>query len=88
MNRHEYLYRVTGRALVVLLGLWVAVMLLALALPKELWRSGPTSLVFFDGVFPLMFVAMTALSVLRIISYVRWTGKYPVLFPVRQALLE
>jgi hypothetical protein len=80
MNRHEYLYSWTGRALIVLLGLWVAAMLLALALPAKLWKPGWASFIFFEGIFPILFVAAIGLGVMRIISYIRWTGKYPYYF--------
>jgi len=80
MNRHEYLYRRTGRALLVLLGLWIAAMLLALALPAKLWKSGTAFLVLFDGIFPVLFVVTIVLGVVRIIAYIRWTGRYPYYF--------
>jgi hypothetical protein len=80
MNRHEYIYRRTGRMLIVLFGLWVAAMLFAPALPSRLWKSGPTSFIFFDGIVPVLFVAAIVCGVVRIVSYVRWTGKYPYYF--------
>jgi hypothetical protein len=79
-NRHEALYRRTGRALFVLLGLWIAAMLLAWALPAKLWKSSVISLIFFDGIFPMLLLAAIVLGVLRIVSYIRWTGKYPYYF--------
>ncbi len=80
VNHHEDLYRRTGWALIVLLGLWIAAMLLALTLPAKLWKSGPAFVIFFDGIFPALFVATIVLSIVRIVSYVRWTGKYPYYF--------
>ena len=80
MNRHEYLYRKTGRALLVLLGLWIAAMLLALALPATLWKTVPLSFIFFEGIFPILFLAAIALGVVRMVSYIRWTRKYPYYF--------
>lgn len=80
MNRNEYLYRRTGRALLLLLGLWIAVMLLALALPTALWKTGPASFIFFGGIFPILFLAAIVLGVVRMVSYIRWTGKYPYYF--------
>ena len=80
MNRHEHLYRKTGRALLVLLGLWVAAMLLVVATPAKLWKAGLPSLILFDGVVPLLFLAVVVVSVVRLVAYIRWTGKYPYYF--------
>jgi hypothetical protein len=80
MNRHEHLYRKTGRALLVLLGLWIAAMLLVVATPSKLWKAGLPSLILFDGIVPLLFVAVVVVSVVRLVAYIRWTGKYPYYF--------
>ncbi len=80
MNRHEHLYRRTGRALLVLLGLWIAAMLLVLVIPSNLWKTGLPSLILFEGIVPILFVAVVVLSVLRMVAYIRWTGKYPYYF--------
>lgn len=80
MNRNERLYRRTGRALLVLLGLWIAAMLLVLAIPSTLWKTDLTSLILFEGIVPVLFVALVVLSVLRMVAYIRWTGKYPYYF--------
>ena len=80
MNRHEHRYRRTGRALLVLLGLWIAVMLLVLVIPSKLWKTGLPSLILFEGIVPVLFVAVVVLSVLRMVAYIRWTGKYPYYF--------
>ena len=81
MNVHERLYRRTGRALLVLLGLWIAAMLLAWALPAALWKaSRAVPLIFFAGIVPILFVVALVLGVVRMISYIRWTGKYPYFF--------
>lgn len=80
MNRNEHLFRRTGRGLVVLIGLWVVAMLLALVLPAKLWKTGLPSLILFDGVAPTLFLAVVVLSVLRMVAYIRWTGKYPYHF--------
>jgi hypothetical protein len=80
VDRNERIYRVTGRALLVLLALWIAVMLLALALPRELWKSGAAIIIVFDCIVPLLFVAVLVVGVVRLVSYMRWTGKYPYYF--------
>jgi hypothetical protein len=80
MNRHEHLYRKTGRALLVLLGLWLAAILLVVATPSRLWKTGLPSLILFDGVAPLLFLAVLVVSVVRLVAYIRWTGKYPYYF--------
>jgi hypothetical protein len=80
MDRHEHRYRWAGRALLVLLGLWIAAMLLAWALPAGVWKAGATPLIFFGGIFPILFVAAVVLGVMRMVAYIRWTGKYPYYF--------
>jgi len=80
MNRYEHRYRWTGRALIVLLGVWVGAMLLALALPAGVWKIRATPLVFFAGVFPILLTVAIVLGVMRMIAYIRWTGKYPYYF--------
>lgn len=80
MNCHEHRYRWTGRALIVLLGLWLAAMLLAMALPAGVWKLSATPLVFFVGVFPILLIAGIVLGVMRMVAYMRWTGKYPYYF--------
>ena len=80
MNRQEHLYRNTGRALLVLLGLWLAAILLIVATPSRLWKTGLPSLILFDGVVPLLFLAVLVVSVVRLVAYIRWTGKYPYYF--------
>jgi hypothetical protein len=80
MNRHERLYRRTGRALLLLLALWITTMLLVLAIPSKLWKTGVPSIILFEGIVPVLFVALVVVSVLRMIAYIRWTGKYPYYF--------
>ncbi len=80
MNRHEHLYRKTGRVLLVLLGLWLAAILLVVATPSRLWKAGLPSLILFDGIAPLLFLAVLVVSVVRLVAYIRWTGKYPYYF--------
>lgn len=80
MDRNEHIYRTTGRALIILLGTWLGMMLLALVLPTRFWTSGVGVFVFFYCVFPSLFVAVLVLSIIRIVAYIRWTGKYPYYF--------
>jgi hypothetical protein len=80
MNRYEHRYRWTGWALIVLLGVWVGAMLLALALPAGAWKIRATPLIFFAGVFPILLTVAIVLGVMRMIAYIRWTGKYPYYF--------
>jgi hypothetical protein len=79
MNRHEALYRKTSRALLILLGAWVTAMLVALALPAKL-RNSDAAFVVFGSVFVALFVTAIVLSVVTLVSYIRWTGKYPYYF--------
>jgi hypothetical protein len=80
MNQDERLYRKSGQALLVLLGLWIATMLLAVATPAKLWETGLPSLIVFDAVVPLLALAFVVVSVVRLVAYIRWTGKYPYYF--------
>jgi hypothetical protein len=80
MNRHEHRYRRSGGALIVLLGLWVAAMLLAWALPASVWKTRAAPLIFFGGIFPILLAAAIVLGVMRMVAYIRWTGKYPYYF--------
>jgi hypothetical protein len=80
MNRHEHRYRWTGWALIVVSGLWIGTILLALALPARLGRTGLMSAIFFECIFPILFVLGVVLGVMRMVSYVRWTGRYPYYF--------
>ena len=84
MNRHEALYRRTGRVLIVLLGAWVAAMLLVLILPAKL-RNSDATFVVFGSIFVALFVTAIVLSVLRLVSYICWTGKYPYYFLFRKS---
>jgi hypothetical protein len=55
-------------------------MLLVLVIPSKLWKTGLPSLILFEGIVPILFVAVVVLSVLRMVAYIRWTGKYPYYF--------
>jgi hypothetical protein len=55
-------------------------MLLVVATPAKLWKAGLPSLILFDGVVPLLFLAVVVVSVVRLVAYMRWTGKYPYYF--------
>lgn len=56
-------------------------MLLAWSLPATLWKTSRTvPLMFFEGIFPILFVVALVLGVIRMVSYIRWTGKYPYYF--------
>ena len=76
MNRYESSYRKGTRALVTLLAIWVGSMLLVIALPARVQKSDLTWIgiaVWFVGLFALG----TVLSIVTMVSYMRWTGKYP-----------
>lgn len=79
MNRHEYLYRKTRSGLIVLLGVWVGAMFLALALPVRV-RNSNLAFIVFGSIFVALFVIAIVLSALTMVSYIRWTGKYPYYF--------
>lgn len=64
-----------------LFGLWVGAMAVAAAVGKWAPRSvGDVAYVIFALVFSALFVAIFIVGVLRIVAYVRWTGKYPYYF--------
>ncbi len=84
MNRHEARYRSTGRALVVLLVVWVALMGIAYVALQRLPSPG-LAFVVFVVIVPALFVAALVLGVVRIVSYIRWTEKYPYYFLFRKA---
>ena len=74
MDRDEHLYRKTGQALVVLLVLWIVAMFSAASAPGKGMEVASTSVVFFDGIVPCLFVTAVVLGVIRMVSYFRWTG--------------
>ena len=81
MNPHELRFRRTGRILWMLLGLWVGAMAVAAAVGKWAPRSvGDVAYVIFALVVSALFVAIFIVGVLRIVAYIRWTGKYPYYF--------
>ena len=84
MNRHEHLYRRTSRPLFILLGLWLAAMLLVMVTPASFWKGGILPLILFDALVPLLFAAVVVVSVVRLVAYIRWTGKYPYYFLFRK----
>jgi len=64
-----------------LLGLWVGAMAVVAVVGKWAPRSvGDVAYVIFALVFSTLFVAIFIVSVLRMVAYVRWTGKYPYYF--------
>jgi len=81
MNPHELRFRRTGRMLAILLGLWVGAMAVVAALAK--FAPGGKSDVAYAMsllVFSSLFVAIFIVSVLRMVAYIRWTGRYPYYF--------
>jgi len=85
MNRHEQLCRSTERALIALFGVWIAAMGLMLVVPARVWKANPNlGPVVIAVVFGGLLVAMAVLSMVRMVSYMRWTGKYPFYFLFRR----
>ena len=81
MNPHEIRFRWTGRTLYILIGLWVGAMAVVWAL-AELAPHSTSDAVYmvFALLVSTLFVAIFIASVLRMIAYIRWTGKYPYYF--------
>jgi hypothetical protein len=77
INRHESTYRRSGRWLVALLLLWLAAMVgVAVLCPAY---------AVYICVFGILFVSIVALSLIRMVAYIRWTGKYPYYFLFRRS---
>jgi len=81
MNSHELRFRRTGRLLYILRGVWVGAMAVGWAL-AELFPHSKSNVVYvaLALLFSTLFVAIFIVSVLRMIAYIRWTGKYPYYF--------
>jgi hypothetical protein len=81
MNPHELRFRRTGRTLLILMGLWVGAMVVEGAIAEIAPHSeSEASYVIFALLFSVLFVAIFIVSVLRMIAYMHWTGKYPYYF--------
>lgn len=80
MNRNECRYRWTGKAIRLLLSLWVGNIVLAWAVLSTFPKSELAYWIFFLGIAPVLFVAIFVLSVVNFFSYCRWTGRYPFFF--------
>lgn len=81
MNPHELRFRRTGRTLYILIGLWIGAMAVVWALAELAPHSkSDTAYVIFALLISALFVATITVSVLRMIAYVRWTGKHPYYF--------
>jgi hypothetical protein len=78
MNRYENTYRRTGRWLVGLFLLWFAALVCFAVLQPESADYGSYAL-------GILFVAIFVVSVVRIVAYIRWTGKYPFYFLFRKS---
>ena len=84
MNRHEKLYRSAGRVLLALLALWIGIIILPWTLPAKL-RNSDAAFLVIASIATLLFTAIVVASVMRIVSYIRWTGKYPYYFLFRKS---
>jgi hypothetical protein len=84
MNRHEKLYRSTGRVLLALLALWIGIIILPWALPAKL-RNSDAAFLVIASIAAVLFATTLVVSVMRIVSYIRWTGKYPYYFLFRKS---
>ena len=89
MNRYERRFRQTGKQLLLLLAIWVGLIVFAAVLPNNLWMSprNVLAIVFFAGA-ALVFLMIAVVSVLRMIAYIRWTGKYPYYFLFRRSTVS
>lgn len=82
-NKHEERYRSSGRALVVCFILWIASMVFFASFRTSA-EYADSNIRLLNVVFVPLFVATVLLSIVRIVSYMRWTGKYPFYFLFRR----
>jgi hypothetical protein len=61
---------------------WIGMMALVMLLPHRIQNS-ESAFVVFGAVFLTLFVAMFIVSVVNMVAYMRWTGKYPCYFVVK-----
>jgi len=81
MNPRELRFRRRGRTLWILIGLWVGAIAVVWAVAELAPHSkSEVAYVIFALLFSVLFVAIFIVSVLRMIAYMRWTGKYPYYF--------
>jgi hypothetical protein len=65
----------------ILIGLWVGAMAIVWAIAELAPHSkSEAAYVIFAFLFSGLFVAIFIVNVLRMIAYMRWTGKYPYYF--------
>jgi|SRR5580692_4411451 hypothetical protein len=71
MNRHERLYRRTGKALLAGFGLWILAMGSVMFAPSGIQDTDPR---YIAGacIVMLLFAAMFVLGVIQIVAYIRW----------------
>ena len=64
-----------------MIGLWVGAMAVVVALAELAPHSkSGAAYMIFAVLFSTLFVALVIVGVLRMIAYIRWTGKYPYYF--------
>ena len=79
MNRHENRYKRSRNLLLVACAFWIGMLALLVLLPRRVQNSEVT-FVLFAVVAIALFVAIGILSVVNMVAYIRWTGKYPYYF--------
>ena len=84
MNRHERTFRSAGRALLILFGLWILCIASIFLAPPNIQESDWR---YIAGVAVLLslIAGMFALGILRMVAYIRWTGRYPYYFLFRSS---
>ena len=87
MNRHGRCFQQTGKQLLLLLAIWVGLIVVAVVMPNKMWmsRRGNVLAIGFSAIAAVVFLAILVISVIRMISYMRWTGKYPYYFLFRKS---
>ncbi len=82
MNPHERRYKRTLRWILALFASWIGMMALVMLLPHGIQNS-ESAFIVFGAVFLMLFIGIFIVSVINMVAYMRWTGKYPYYFVVR-----
>ena len=79
MSRHEKRFRSANRVLFVLIGLWIP-SIVDIGFPTPGIRDSDWRFLAWATLVSLLLVSMFTLSIVSIVAYMRWTGKYPYYF--------
>jgi len=83
MNPHETRYKRSRRWVIALFVSWIGMMGLVLLLPRSVQNS-ESAFIVVRAVFVALFIALFVLSVINMVAYMCWTGKYPYYWVVKR----